>query len=319
MNKFKRLNNRVWIFLIIIFVFFSALFFKGGSLQFDEIKTRKSVKDINLSSSPLVSNSVLSDKLFSDKKSVTEFSKMNIQEKICDLKKRNSQLKLTSDSELVMIDEVFNDVITSVFYIFNRRCPSLRYSILQISDQGEILNYKDCESVSEVDLMRQTHFQFNLEPSYRSEESFDLALVGPGYFVVFCPLKGGMYVTRKGDFNYFNGLLVNSDDCYLAETKTSILGLRFKESINQDGCFEKQKKCIATIDLRDYSSSDFEYIDSNYLKFAYTNYGIDELPKYSKNTQIHQNFVENRPASNIDDYGMPQWDTSDLIQMPTCE
>ena len=203
-------------------------------------------------------------------------------------------------------------------FVYSSTCPKDRYSVVRFDKYGNIKTELDCQTASMEDLAKVSSVtQWSLKETQSKSNEYNFALLNIGQLLVLCPDQG-FQLTRVGHFVLNNGMLMNSDGCYLWHNGDELnpngapIVLKIKnDKLKEDGCFKFSKQCIATMDTEDKVVTSLKYIDS-------LRSGVDfngDLKK-TKRPIFYANAVEMLNSKERGPTGIVNWQYVSSLKFP---
>ena len=159
-----------------------------------------------------------------------------------------------------------------------------------------------------TEIAEELHTDFSQGTFDKTENDFDLALNGPGFFRLR-DNQGNMFYTRNGRFYLNNaGLVVSNDGKYLLNEKYETIEIRGGEVVIQgNGDIEIDGRRTDTIGLADFAQNDYNTLEGIGTELFRNPGGINEIMT-SDATVFLQGHLE---ESNVD----PMKEMVDMIEV----
>ncbi len=134
------------------------------------------------------------------------------------------------------------------------------------------------QGLDRTEIAEELHTDFSQGTFDKTDNKFDLALNGPGFFRLRDD-QGNMFYTRNGRFYLDNaGLVVNSDGKYLLNDKNETIEIRGGEVVIQgNGDIEVDGRRTDTIGLADFAKNDYNTLEGIGNELFRNPGGINEI------------------------------------------
>lgn len=258
-------NRKIKILSLVLFLLVALLFLKGLMSKPSQ-NTLRSNKNSQLEQTSFSLKSDLRPKLespISENKSISLSSseKLSVEQKaiICEFKKFGSavphQGKVRVHAAKFSAPYSGNSI-----WIKSSECPKDKFSILFFSDDGHISKEINCLDTTLTELMKFSGEQADVDYTPIDSSSVNLAISGPGYFVLRCP-DDSLLITRAGNFKKdISKHLSNQKGCILLNENGQSL-VASKIFGEKNGC-SPEGDCIAIYEPGRDKIQGLEYLNS---------------------------------------------------------
>jgi len=133
--------------------------------------------------------------------------KETIDERVfCMLKSATTKITLGGDVKIVSRGPYPPDD-KILAWVYSSQCPDNFYSVVKINKAGEVETEIDCHETTLEELSKESSLQWNVDEHAAELDSFNFAISGHGQFLVYCPEEKKFFLTRRGHFEFNEGLL----------------------------------------------------------------------------------------------------------------
>jgi len=167
-------------------------------------------------------------------------------ELLCKLRHTRTRIPMQGEVQVFVTRKTldFDKSAKNIAWVKSESCPIGTHSIVHFNDDGEVFREIDCRFSSLTEIAALSGEQANIVPTPPGENEKNLAVSGPGYFVLSCP-NGRLLLTRDGQFQKeLEGQLANKDGCTLLSQAGEPL---LDSAIDHTGC-TSAGACVALID-----------------------------------------------------------------------
>jgi hypothetical protein len=182
---------------------------------------------------------------------------------LCDLARAVPALPL--DLELRFWTGEIRETGGSFAWVQSPQCPPGYYSIYNLNADGSLRDAVDCRNTDLTTLALNSGFQASIEDASDTDERLNMAIAGPGYFLLDC---GGRESRLTRDGKFYRGpqnRLVDEEGCSVLSAEQE--PMRFdSDSFDKYGCLASGE-CLAIIDPAEISIGPMEYLNSYSFRF----------------------------------------------------
>ncbi len=281
--------------------------FSGGRAKIPTIETQAATTSIDIA--PFISDLPQEPKRREPESLTPKTSLSSLELELCRIKS-DSSIPMDGD---MRVQTQQREGGGRVLWIKSHSCPDELHSIIHLDNTGRIEKEISCMNTSLTEVTLNSGMQFDVNNTIPDPLKRDLAISGPGRFLVNC-FDGRLTLSRDGRFYSKPKALVNNEGCvpWTDRDGGRMVNITPEEPLDAKGCSLNTNECIEIFDVDERDVDAFNFRTKNSLTIL-----NHRALRPAKNATLFQGAAEDLDSADRSLTGVANWEPLPVIQVPT--